>query len=114
MDFVNDQMLDGRTFRILAVIDQWSRECVPGSQLQAVRTLQCCVNRIGQRNNHVRKLHNVLLGGWRGCASANRLSMSDSSRVPREVGSANPGGSVSQTIREKCTKRTDRMRPIPP
>lgn len=28
MDFVHDQMLDGRRFRILAVIDQWSRESV--------------------------------------------------------------------------------------
>ncbi|WP_441624649.1 IS3 family transposase [Cupriavidus sp. RAF12] len=28
MDFVHDQMLDGRTFRILTVIDQWSRESV--------------------------------------------------------------------------------------
>lgn len=26
MDFVHDQMLDGRKFRILTVIDQWSRE----------------------------------------------------------------------------------------
>lgn len=26
MDFVHDQMHDGRAFRILAVIDQWSRE----------------------------------------------------------------------------------------
>ena len=25
MDFVHDQMLDGRKFRILTVIDQWSR-----------------------------------------------------------------------------------------
>ena len=36
MDFVHDQMLDGRKFRILAVIDQWSRECVslePGFRL---------------------------------------------------------------------------------
>jgi len=28
MDFVHDQMLDGRRFRILTVIDQWSRESV--------------------------------------------------------------------------------------
>ena len=28
MDFVHDQMLDGRKFRILTVIDQWSRESV--------------------------------------------------------------------------------------
>jgi putative transposase len=28
MDFVHDQMLDGRKFRILSVIDQWSRESV--------------------------------------------------------------------------------------
>lgn len=28
MDFVHDQMQDGRAFRILAVIDQWSRESV--------------------------------------------------------------------------------------
>ena len=28
MDFVQDQMLDGRKFRVLTVIDQWSRECV--------------------------------------------------------------------------------------
>jgi transposase InsO family protein len=28
MDFVHDQMADGRAFRILAVIDQWSRESV--------------------------------------------------------------------------------------
>jgi putative transposase len=28
MDFVHDQMLDGRAFRILTVIDQWSRESV--------------------------------------------------------------------------------------
>lgn len=28
MDFVHDQTHDGRTFRILTVIDQWSRESV--------------------------------------------------------------------------------------
>ena len=28
MDFVHDQMLDGRPFRILTVIDQWSREAL--------------------------------------------------------------------------------------
>lgn len=28
MDFVHDQTLDGRRFRILAAIDQWSRESV--------------------------------------------------------------------------------------
>lgn len=28
MDFVHDQMLDGRSVRILTVIDQWSRESV--------------------------------------------------------------------------------------
>ncbi|WP_324396165.1 integrase core domain-containing protein [Hydrogenophaga sp.] len=28
MDFVHDQMLDGRAFRVLRVIDQWSRESV--------------------------------------------------------------------------------------
>lgn len=28
MDFVHDQLLDGRCFRILTVIDQWSRESV--------------------------------------------------------------------------------------
>ena len=28
MDFVHDQMLDGRAFRVLTVIDQWSRESV--------------------------------------------------------------------------------------
>ena len=28
MDFVHDQLLDGRAFRILTVIDQWSRESV--------------------------------------------------------------------------------------
>ena len=28
MDFVHDQMFDGRAFRILTVIDQWSRESV--------------------------------------------------------------------------------------
>jgi transposase InsO family protein len=28
MDFVHDQMHDGRKFRILTVIDQWSRESV--------------------------------------------------------------------------------------
>lgn len=28
MDFVHDQMADGRAFRILTVIDQWSRESV--------------------------------------------------------------------------------------
>ena len=28
MDFVHDQLFDGRRFRILAVIDQWSRESV--------------------------------------------------------------------------------------
>ena len=28
MDFVHDQLLDGRSFRILTVIDQWSRESV--------------------------------------------------------------------------------------
>ena len=28
MDFVHDQMIDGRAFRILTVIDQWSRESV--------------------------------------------------------------------------------------
>jgi len=28
MDFVHDQMLDGRPFRVLTVIDQWSRESV--------------------------------------------------------------------------------------
>ncbi len=36
MDFVHDQMLDGRKFRILTVIDQWSRESValePGFSL---------------------------------------------------------------------------------
>ena len=48
MDFVHDQMLDGRAFRVLTVIDQWSRESVsptvrfaekivsdPGSRLRA-------------------------------------------------------------------------------
>jgi putative transposase len=29
MDFVHDQMLDGRVFQVLTVIDQWSRESVP-------------------------------------------------------------------------------------
>ena len=36
MDFVHDQLLDGRSFRILTVIDQWSRESVsvePGFSL---------------------------------------------------------------------------------
>lgn len=28
MDFVHDQMLDGRAFQVLTVIDQWSRESV--------------------------------------------------------------------------------------
>lgn len=28
MDFVHDQLLDGRKFRVLTVIDQWSRESV--------------------------------------------------------------------------------------
>jgi putative transposase len=28
MDFVHDQLLDGRAFRVLAVIDNWSREWV--------------------------------------------------------------------------------------
>lgn len=28
MDFVHDQLLDGRRFRVLTVIDQWSRESV--------------------------------------------------------------------------------------
>ena len=28
MDSVHDQMLDGRAFRVLTVIDQWSRESV--------------------------------------------------------------------------------------
>ena len=28
MDFVHDQMSDGRAFRVLTVIDQWSRESV--------------------------------------------------------------------------------------
>ena len=28
MDFVHDQLLDGRAFRVLTVIDQWSRESV--------------------------------------------------------------------------------------
>ena len=36
MDFVHDQLLDGRRFRVLTVIDQWSRESVsvePGFSL---------------------------------------------------------------------------------
>jgi putative transposase len=36
MDFVHDQLVDGRRFRVLTVIDQWSRESVlvePGSSL---------------------------------------------------------------------------------
>jgi len=39
MDFVHDQLLDGRSFRILTVIDQWSRESVsvePGFSLSGV------------------------------------------------------------------------------
>jgi putative transposase len=28
MDFVHDQLASGRTFRVLTVIDQWSRERV--------------------------------------------------------------------------------------
>ena len=28
MDFVHDQLFDGRRFRILTVIDEWSRESV--------------------------------------------------------------------------------------
>src|SRR5262249_43473029 len=28
MDFVHDQLVDGRAFRVLTVIDQWSRESV--------------------------------------------------------------------------------------
>ena len=28
MDFVHDQLADGRRFRVLTVIDQWSRESV--------------------------------------------------------------------------------------
>ena len=36
MDFIHDQMRDGRKFRVLTVIDQWSRESVslePGFSL---------------------------------------------------------------------------------
>jgi putative transposase len=29
MNFVHDQLLDGRRFRVLTVIDQWSRESQP-------------------------------------------------------------------------------------
>jgi putative transposase len=28
MDFVHDQLVNGRSFRVLTVIDQWSRESV--------------------------------------------------------------------------------------
>lgn len=41
MDFVHDRMLDGRAFRILTVIDQWSRESVCLEALPAVRTVRC-------------------------------------------------------------------------
>ena len=37
MDFVHDQTLDGRKFRILTVIDQWSRESVMLEALSALR-----------------------------------------------------------------------------
>ena len=40
MDFVHDQMLDGRKFRILTVIDQWSRECRSRARLQPHRALR--------------------------------------------------------------------------
>lgn len=36
MDFVHDQLLDGRRFQVLTVIDQWSRESLsvePGFSL---------------------------------------------------------------------------------
>lgn len=40
MDFVHDQLLDGRRFRVLTVIDQWSRESLslePGFALTGTR-----------------------------------------------------------------------------
>lgn len=49
MDFVHDQLCDGRTFRVLTVVDQWSRlspELEPGISLTG-RHVVAAVQRIG-------------------------------------------------------------------
>ena len=72
MDFVHDQMLDGRKFRILTVIDQWSRESVslePGFSLTGqVRRPGAGPGREPARlaaGDHRRQRHRVHLQGAR-------------------------------------------------
>ncbi len=72
MDFVHDQMLDGRKFRILTVIDQWSRESValePGFSLtgRCVGKVldQAAIGARAAARDHRRQRHRVHLQGTR-------------------------------------------------
>lgn len=62
MDFVHDQLLDGRPFRMLTVIDQWSRECMliePGFRMsgQLVAAVLEAVARRGHLPRSIRVDH---------------------------------------------------------
>lgn len=51
MDFVHDQLLDGRRFRVLTVIDQWSRESLsvePGFSLNG-NSVAAALDAVGRR-----------------------------------------------------------------
>lgn len=53
MDFVSDRLESGRSFRILAVIDQYTRECVvlqAGQSLRGQDVARCLNQAIGQRS----------------------------------------------------------------
>ena len=67
MDFEHDQMLDGRAFRILTVIDQWSRESV---SLEANFRLTGTVRRASS---------------GRGCASSRLATVDHRRHLPRYV-----------------------------
>ena len=98
MDFVHDQLTNGRKFRVLTVIDKWSRESVllevdfsltGQSVVNAMQRL--CLSRALPKAITVDQVRNSLRSPWTSGPGTTRLSSTSSGPAsPRRMRSSNP------------------------
>lgn len=98
LDFVSDQMTDGRRFRILTVIDNCTREClglVADTSLsgrRVARELDAVIRQRATRDDHQRQRHGIYvqrhpgLGRRRRCGLAlHRAGQASAERLQRKL-----------------------------
>ena len=99
LDFVADTLTDGRRFRILCVIDDFSRECLAtvadnslsgesGWRASSTRSPASCLpllDRLGQRHRTDFQRHPGLAGGATGRVALHRTRKADAERLRGEL-----------------------------